>query len=62
MYLLSWLPLLISVALPALAQEPPKELVIETTYTPDDCSVRAKTGDSIRVHYVCLTSCNRKSA
>jgi len=58
MYLLSWLPLLIPVALPVLAQESPKELVIETTYTPDGCSVHAKTGDSIRVHYVCPTFCN----
>ncbi|KAF5346777.1 hypothetical protein D9756_010413 [Leucocoprinus leucothites] len=51
MQLLNWLPLLISVALPVLAKEVPTELVIETTYKPEDCSVLAKTGDAVRVHY-----------
>lgn len=32
--------------------EPPTELQIETTYKPADCSITAKTGDSIKVHYV----------
>lgn len=35
-----------------LAKEPPTELVIETTFTPEDCSVKAKTGDNLEVHYV----------
>ncbi|KAF8915482.1 hypothetical protein CPB85DRAFT_1432793 [Mucidula mucida] len=26
-------------------------LVIETTFTPEDCTVKAQTGDSIKVHY-----------
>ncbi|KXN80784.1 hypothetical protein AN958_07350 [Leucoagaricus sp. SymC.cos] len=52
MQLLNWLPLLISISLPVLAKEAPKELVIETTYKPDDCTVFAKIGDSVRVHYV----------
>ncbi|KAL9708621.1 Peptidyl-prolyl cis-trans isomerase fpr2 [Leucoagaricus gongylophorus] len=51
MHLLSWLSLFVSVVFPVLAQEPPKELIVETTYTPEECSVLAKTGDSIRVHY-----------
>ncbi|KAI0085104.1 hypothetical protein BDY19DRAFT_968081 [Irpex rosettiformis] len=38
-------------ALVALAKEPPAELQIDTTYKPDDCTVTAKTGDSIKVHY-----------
>ncbi|KAG7098401.1 hypothetical protein E1B28_000360 [Marasmius oreades] len=41
--------LLFSVA--ALAAEPPKELVIETTHTPADCTVKAQKGDKIEVHY-----------
>ncbi|KAF9264128.1 hypothetical protein L218DRAFT_958549 [Marasmius fiardii PR-910] len=42
--------LLFSVA--ALAAEPPTELKVESTYTPPDCSVKAKKGDQIEVHYV----------
>ncbi|KAK0195017.1 hypothetical protein F5146DRAFT_1023902 [Armillaria mellea] len=34
-----------------LAVEPPKELEIRTTYTPEECTVKATKGDSIRVHY-----------
>jgi FK506-binding protein 2 len=52
MKLSTWLSLTLSVVLPVLANEAPKELVIETVSKPDDCSVTAKTGDSIRVHYV----------
>lgn len=37
----------------ALAKEAPTELVIDTTFTPEDCKVKAQTGDSIQVHYVC---------
>ena len=36
----------------ALAAEAPSELVIETLHTPEDCSVKAKTGDNLEVHYV----------
>jgi len=36
----------------ALAVEPPKELDIAVTFLPDDCPVKAQTGDSIKVHYV----------
>ncbi|GJE97745.1 FKBP-type peptidyl-prolyl cis-trans isomerase [Phanerochaete sordida] len=53
MKFLSVLPLL-ALAAVALADEervPPTELVIETTYKPDDCPVTAKDGDSIKVHY-----------
>ena len=39
-------------ALVALAKEPPTELQIDVTHKPDDCTVTAKTGDSIKVHYV----------
>ena len=34
------------------ANEQPTELVIETTYNPEDCTVTAAKGDRIRVHYV----------
>ncbi|KAJ3561424.1 hypothetical protein NP233_g5098 [Leucocoprinus birnbaumii] len=51
MQLLNWFSLLALVALPVLAKEPPTNLVIDTIYKPADCSVFAKTGDSIRVHY-----------
>ena len=43
---------LFAFALVALAKKPPTELQIDTTYKPDDCTVTAKTGDSIKVHYV----------
>ena len=56
MKFLSWFSV-IALALAASAQDaqervPPTELVIETTYKPDDCTVTAKTGDAIKVHYV----------
>jgi hypothetical protein len=37
----------------ALAEAPvaPKELVVDRTYIPEDCSVTAQNGDSIEVHY-----------
>ena len=53
MQLLGFVSLLVFVAT-ALAAEAPTELVIDTTYLPDNCHVKAKTGDSIRVHYVRL--------
>jgi hypothetical protein len=52
----NWLLLIPSVALPVLAQKPPENLVIESYHKPADCSVKAKIGDSIRVHYVRSTS------
>lgn len=39
----------------ALADEQPKELKIDTTYLPENCVEKAKTGDSIQVHYVSCT-------
>lgn len=55
MQLLNWLPcFLLAAILPVFAKEAPEELVIETVYKPDDCPHRAKTGDSIQVHYVCM--------
>ncbi|KAI0339840.1 hypothetical protein BDW22DRAFT_1360859 [Trametopsis cervina] len=42
---------LLAFALVVSAAEPPSELKIDTTYKPADCSVTAKTGDSIKVHY-----------
>ncbi|KAF7327611.1 hypothetical protein MKEN_00340300 [Mycena kentingensis (nom. inval.)] len=38
-------------AVAVLAAEPPTELGIETTYLPDDCTVKAAKGDKIDVHY-----------
>ncbi|GBE80647.1 hypothetical protein BKA93DRAFT_528807 [Sparassis latifolia] len=31
--------------------EPPQDLVIQTTYKPEDCSVQAQKGDALKVHY-----------
>ncbi|KAJ4483909.1 hypothetical protein J3R30DRAFT_3698880 [Lentinula aciculospora] len=31
--------------------EPPTELNIQTTFAPEACTVKAKAGDSIKVHY-----------
>lgn len=41
-------------ALAAVAETPeaPKELQIESTYTPADCSNKAQNGDVLQVHYV----------
>ena len=30
----------------------PKELVIETTYAPPECSIKSQKGDVVKVHYV----------
>ncbi|KAG6864895.1 FK506-binding protein 2B [Blastosporella zonata] len=49
MRLSNWLPLLLAAA--AYAAEPPKELVVETTYAPEECTVGAQKDDQIQVHY-----------
>ena len=41
----------IGFALLVLAGDP-KELVIDTTYLPENCGQKAAKGDSIEVHYV----------
>jgi hypothetical protein len=51
MYLLSWISLLVF-SLVVCAKESPTELQVDTTYKPTDCPATAKTGDSIKVHYV----------
>ncbi|PSR79249.1 hypothetical protein PHLCEN_2v7107 [Hermanssonia centrifuga] len=51
MQLFNWLSLFLF-AFVVSAAEPPTELQIDTTFKPDDCSVTAKTGDKIKVHYV----------
>ncbi|KAJ3531800.1 hypothetical protein NM688_g7520 [Phlebia brevispora] len=38
-------------ALAVSAAEPPKELKVETTYMPEECTAKATKGDRIRVHY-----------
>ncbi|THG98421.1 hypothetical protein EW026_g3765 [Hermanssonia centrifuga] len=50
MQLFNWLSLFLF-AFVVSAAEPPTELQIDTTFKPDDCSVTAKTGDKIKVHY-----------
>ncbi|KIJ68122.1 hypothetical protein HYDPIDRAFT_165828 [Hydnomerulius pinastri MD-312] len=42
---------LLALAACALAVEQPTELIIETTYMPEDCPVKAAKGDMIAVHY-----------
>lgn len=32
--------------------DPPKDLVIETTYMPDECTIKPELYDRIGVHYV----------
>jgi hypothetical protein len=34
-------------------KEAPKELVIDTTFKPEDCPQTAQKFDQIKVHYVC---------
>ncbi|KAF8058021.1 hypothetical protein FPV67DRAFT_1676876 [Lyophyllum atratum] len=54
MKLLNWLPsLFLAAAVFAAeeAKEEPTELVIETTFKPEECIVTAAKGDSIMVHY-----------
>jgi FK506-binding protein 2 len=51
MLLLNWLSCLF-LAATVVATEAPKNLVIDTTYTPADCTVKAGPGDEISVHYV----------
>jgi hypothetical protein len=34
------------------AAEPPADLVINTTYLPESCPVKAQAGDQLSVHYV----------
>jgi len=50
MQLLNWLSIAI-LALAVSAYDAPTELIIDSTYTPADCSVKAKKGDQIKVHY-----------
>ncbi|KAF9467434.1 hypothetical protein BDZ94DRAFT_1233204 [Collybia nuda] len=50
MQLFNWLSCLLF-AVAALAKEAPKELGIETTFAPADCTQTAQKGDSIQVHY-----------
>ncbi|KAF9237562.1 hypothetical protein BU15DRAFT_48552 [Melanogaster broomeanus] len=45
-----WFSLLV-LASCAFAVEPPTELQIETTFMPEDCTVKAGKGDTISVHY-----------
>ncbi|TFK53728.1 hypothetical protein OE88DRAFT_1273943 [Heliocybe sulcata] len=42
---------ILALGLAAYAAEPPTELVIETTYAPESCPVKARKGDKIKVHY-----------
>lgn len=53
MLFFSWLSCLFLAAL-VVAKEAPTELVIDTTYTPDLCTAKAKKGDQITVHYVSI--------
>lgn len=56
--LLSWFSVLATFAWVAAAADSAAvtELKIETDYTPEDCTVTAQKGDSIKVHYVSLHS------
>jgi len=45
------LVLVFALAAVAEAPEAPKELEIQSTYLPADCSVKAQNGDVLKVHY-----------
>ena len=50
---LSWLSVLVLAwVVAAKDSSEVTELKIDTTYTPEDCTVTAQKGDSIKVHYV----------
>ena len=51
MQILTWFSMLVF-AFVVKAAEAPTELQIDTTYKPPECPVTAKSGDSIKVHYV----------
>jgi hypothetical protein len=50
--LFSVVALLVAAVAAASDSQPPQDLEIKSTYLPDDCSVKAKKGDKIEVHYV----------
>lgn len=52
MQVLQFLSVFVFGLLVSAQQSPPKELEIKTTYSPQDCTVKAKKGDRIQVHYV----------
>jgi len=52
MQVLHWFSVLVFGLLASAQQSSPKELNIETTHTPSDCTVKAHKGDAIKVHYV----------
>lgn len=51
MHLLNVLPAFLF-ALMVAAVDQPTELKLESTYLPDDCTVKAQNGDKLQVHYV----------
>ncbi|TRM70105.1 hypothetical protein BD626DRAFT_476311 [Schizophyllum amplum] len=51
MRVLTLLSTLFLVAIATDAAEPPKELVIETTFAPSECPAKAQSGDKVKVHY-----------
>jgi len=51
MQLLQWFSVAVFGLLVSAQQSPPKELEIETTHTPSDCTAKAQKGDAIKVHY-----------
>ena len=47
------LSLALFLLLPAItAVEPPTELEIRSSYIPEDCKIKARSGDRLSVHYV----------
>ena len=56
MQLLGWFSTLLLCAA-VLAVDAPTELIIETTFMPEECSVKAALGDEIFVHYVSIFVC-----
>lgn len=53
MHFFNWVSgFLLAAAVAVAAKEAPTELIIETTFTPDECPQKAEKGDKIEVHYV----------
>ena len=54
--------LLFAIVVAAQDAGAPKELVIETTYAPPECSIKSQKGDVVKVHYVRSCFCNAYSS
>lgn len=52
MLVFKWFSVLALAAVAYAEVEQPTELVIDTTYLPEDCPIKSQKGDQLSVHYV----------